>query len=67
MLIRAIVRFYDKPRNRFTLLIGALFIEPILRKLKREIAVDEKRMNEKLKLLGRLELTKKLLIKWWEK
>jgi len=62
-----LVRFYDKPRNRFLCVLGAFIVAPALTKLKLELRTDEKRLSDKTILLGRLELTGKLLNRWWER
>lgn len=67
MIAQAILRFYDKPRNRFLLVLGGFIVSPLVRSIKKEIRLDEKELNEKVLLLGRLELTETLLRKWWVK
>lgn len=67
MIAEWLVRYYDKPRSRLSCVLGAFIIAPTLTSLKRQIRSDEKRMSERTILLGRLELTAKLLNRWWEK
>ena len=66
MIAEWLVRFYDVPRNRFLCVLGAFLISPILTKLRREIRSDEQKIGQKTMLLGRLELTAKLLSRWWK-
>ena len=49
----------------FFLILGAFFISPVIKTLKSEIRRDEKKLMNKTLLLGRLELTAKMLKKWW--
>lgn len=67
MIAEFLVRFYNVPRNRFLLLLGAFFIVPILRSVKRDIDRTERDLSEKLVLLGRLDLTATLVKGWWDK
>lgn len=67
MIAEFLVRYYDKPRNRFLCVLGAFIVAPVLTSLRRSIKRDEKVLNDKTLLLGRLELTAKLLQRWWEK
>ena len=64
---RWLVKFFDKPRGRFTCLLGAFFIIPIIKGLDVDIKRFESRIDEKVMLKGRLELTQTLLTKWWKK
>lgn len=65
MIAEAVLRFYDKPRNRLLLVMGGFLVTPLVKSIKREIILDEERLNDKVILLGRLELTQTLLKKWW--
>jgi hypothetical protein len=67
MIAEWMVKFYDKPRNRFLCVLGALIVAPVLSNLKREIKAEEKLLGEKTILFGRLALTAQLLQRWWEK
>jgi len=65
LIAEAVLRFYDKPRNRLLLVMGGFLVTPLVKSIKREIILDEERLNDKVILLGRLELTQTLLKKWW--
>ena len=67
MIAEFLVRFYDKPRNRFLCFLGVLFITPILRGVKKDIEREERDLSEKMVLYGRLELTSTLVKRWWTK
>lgn len=67
MIAEWLVRYYDKPRNRFLCVLGAFLVAPVLSGLRRDIRNLEKQMNDKLIVMGRLELTAKLLSRWWKK
>ena len=67
MIAEWLVHYFDKPRNRFLCVLGAFMIVPIISSLRRDIKGAEKILNERVILLGRLELTAKLLSKWWSK
>lgn len=65
MIAEWLVRYYDKPRSRFSCAVGALLIAPVLTSLRRQLRSDERKMSRNTALLGRLELTAKLLSRWW--
>lgn len=67
MIAQYIVRFYDKPRNRFLCFLGAFLIGPVVRMEKSHLARMEAKIADKTMLLGRLELTEKLITRWWTK
>lgn len=67
MIAEWLVRYYDKPRNRFLCVLGAFLIAPTLTNLKKQLKRDEERLSDKTILLGRLLLTAKLLNRWWKR
>jgi len=67
MIAEWMVKYYDQPRNRFLCVLGAFVVAPTLARLRKELKTDEKALSEKTMLLGRLELTAKLLNRWWKK
>ena len=67
MIAQWFTQYYSKPRNKFFLLLGAFFIAPVMRGVKKDVEDLEKELQEKTMLLGRLELTATMLSEWWKK
>lgn len=66
MIARWITVYYSKPRNKFMLVVGALLIAPVLNALKADIKRYESKVEQDTILLGKLELTGKMIHKRWE-
>lgn len=67
MIARWFTHYYSKPRNKLFLLLGAFFIAPVIRGVQKDVKDLEIELADKTILLGRLELTAKMLSEWWKK
>ena len=57
--------FFQHRRARVLCLLGALLIAPSLDASRKNVDYHKKSIEEELTYLGRLELLKTLLYKWW--
>lgn len=62
---RKLMKFFEHRRNKALCLLGAFLISGSLNSCRRNVAAHQKAIEEEMTHLGRLELLKTMIGKWW--